>query len=199
MPNSCVSHFSVLNAPIHKNPYFQPSPSVSLVWWHSYFAYSTMNRDGRMFFVRHGYHDDFRDHFPPEPNAMRYLNPRNPYHEWDQEVRLHTVMNITRACDRYWEVLPKYRFIKRKLELERVKASGLRRDFRRSRRRARKCRTTRSQAAAHLYLTMALSDAEWSIAALEREVHAGHDILLAVCHFIGVGYYDFSDDEYESD
>jgi hypothetical protein len=189
MLDLCVSHFSILNAHTHKNSYLQPSPCVSLVWWQSYFANSTMNRqDGHMFFMRHGYHDDFRDHFPPKPGAMRFLNPRNPYHEWGQEVRRHNVLNITRACERYWEVLPKYKYIKRKLQLERAKASELRRDFRRSRHRAKKCRTTRSQTVAHLELTMALSDAKWSIAALEREVHAGNDILLTVCHFIGVGY-----------
>ena len=154
-----------------------------------------MNRpDGRMFYVHHDLGE-----LPPEPHAMMFLNPHNPFNDWRRGVLPHTVMNISHACECYRQVLPKYKSICMSLQSERFKAHLLHRDYRRHRRRARNCTITRSQLAAHIYTVEALSDTEWSIAALTYVETAVTDYLDAICEFIGVDLYDFENDEFESD
>jgi DNA-binding Xre family transcriptional regulator len=57
---------------------------------------------------------------------------------------------------------------------------------------------TRSLLAAHIFNQMALSDTEWSIAALHRAEAALTDFLEAICHFIGCQIYDFDNDEFDN-
>ena len=52
---------------------------------------------------------------------------------------------------------------------------------------------------ANILNTTALSDALWSIAALERVEGALSDFLYAICDFIGVEEHDFVKDESEND
>ena len=138
--------------------------------------------DRRMFYVRHQLGDR-----PPLPNQMRDLNPRNPFDVWRRgEAAPHTVQNILCACQLYRDALPKYKLIHGRLHSERLKASNLRRAIRRHRRSARKRITTRSLLSANVVNVSALNDAEWSIAALEREEGAITDFLEALCSFIGM-------------
>ena len=51
--------------------------------------------------------------------------------------------------------------------------------------------------AVHLANVSDLSDAKWSVAALERKEEAATDFLEALCLFIGVDEYDFDNDEFE--
>jgi hypothetical protein len=90
--------------------------------------------DGHLFFV----HRD-PGNLPPEPQLMRFLNPRNPFNVGRQGVSApHTVKNMAHASKLYWEVLPKYKFIHRRLQSEHLKAYNLRKVIRRHRRSARK-------------------------------------------------------------
>jgi hypothetical protein len=82
--------------------------------------------------------------------------------------------------------------------LERLNAQNLRRLIRRHRRSARKQTITRSLLRADVLNKSALSDAVWSIAALEREEEACSDFLEAICQFIGVEEYDFLHDELDN-
>ena len=147
-----------------------------------------------MFFVRHALGDR-----PPAPHQMRDLNPRNPFDVWRRgDAAPHTVQNILRACKLYRGALPKYKLIHGRLMSERSKVCNLRRAIRRHRRSARKRVTTRSLSTENVENLSALSDAEWSVAALEREEGALTDFLQALCSFIGTEEYDFDEDDFEN-
>ena len=138
------------------------------------------------------------DHPPPE-HFMRLLNPTNPFNVWRRgHAKPHTIKNITRACKHYQEILPKYKIIHRRLQSERLKSLTLRRLISEHRTIRRKRMVTRSLLAAHIFNQMALSDTEWSIAALHRAEAALTDFLEAICHFIGCQIYDFDNDEFDN-
>jgi hypothetical protein len=150
--------------------------------------------DGRLFYVRRDPGDR-----PPASQLMRLLNPTNPFDVWPRgDAAPHNVENIARACKRYQEVVPKYKIIHRRLQLERLKALSLRRLIREHRHSRRKRTVTRSLLSAHVFNKKALNDAEWSIAALHREEAALTDFLEAICQFIGVEEYDFDNDEFQN-
>ena len=143
-----------------------------------------------MFYVRHELGDR-----PPIIHLMRDLLENNPYDVWRRgEAAPHTVENILHASELYREALPKYRLIHRKLDFERCKVSTLRRALRRHRRSARKQVVTRSSLNENAANVLSLSDAEWSVAALEREEVATTDFLGALVEFIGVDEYNFDTD-----
>jgi DNA-binding Xre family transcriptional regulator len=153
------------------------------------------NRLGRRFYVRH----NPDEHYPPPDHFMRFLNPDNPFDIWHRgHAKPHTIKNIALACKHYQEILPKYKIIHRRLQSERLKSLTLRRLISEHRTIRRKRMVTRSLLAAHIFNQMALSDTEWSIAALHRAEAALTDFLEAICHFIGCQIYDFDNDEFDN-